>query len=63
MITCPTTKQAISTGVNVDEAMFRNPTIVFQDNTMQCPACGQFHVWSKEDAFLEGEQPPAKPQR
>jgi len=52
MIVCPTTKREVHTGRVYDPELFE--TIVIRDQLMECPACGELHTWSKEDAHLEG---------
>jgi ssDNA-binding Zn-finger/Zn-ribbon topoisomerase 1 len=51
MITCPVTKQPVSTGLQLPKEMFE--TVNIRETTTKCPACGKVHVWSKKDAFLE----------
>jgi len=54
MIKCPATGRGVSTGIEVcsTEAL---PVVTA---TMLCPACGQVHHWTKNDAWLAagGEQ-------
>ncbi|HEY1778491.1 MAG TPA: hypothetical protein VGG41_20205 [Solirubrobacteraceae bacterium] len=51
MITCPTSGEAVWTGVTTSEALFSAlATMVF---TLQCPVCRLSHHWSGEDAWLE----------
>jgi hypothetical protein len=48
MINCPATGRAVSTEIemqNVD----RLPTVIA---TLDCPACGSVHEWTKNDAWL-----------
>jgi len=54
MITCPKTKESVSTGMAMDKASFDGSTLA--GNTIKCPACGEKHTWSKEDAFLADEE-------
>jgi hypothetical protein len=53
VITCPNTGKEISTGFGMDKRTFEDPTNVFRNNQVGCPACGQTHTWSKEDARLK----------
>jgi len=50
MIKCPTTGKLVPTGVEMDQASFE--TAQLADNGIRCPACGESHVWNKEDAQL-----------
>ncbi len=54
MIICPVTKKPVPTGIAMDEQGFRTSQLI--DNNTQCAACGQMHLWSKKDAFLESSQ-------
>lgn len=56
MITCPTTRKPVRTGLDFPEEFFRNANI--RETTTKCPACGKVHVWSKKDAFLETDLKP-----
>jgi hypothetical protein len=49
MVRCPTEDEAVSTGVACDVAAFDG---LAAHQTLLCPACGQSHVWSPEDAWL-----------
>ena len=51
MIKCPVRGKAVPTGMEADEAAFKS--VKYENNEFGCPACGQIHTWSKEDAFLE----------
>jgi len=48
MIKCPATGRRVSTGIEVcsTEGL---PVVTAR---MQCPACGQVHRWTKDDAWL-----------
>jgi len=50
MISCPETRQAISTGIQVDRATFHS-TPVFFSRTL-CPLCGKNHEWFAKDAWV-----------
>jgi len=52
-ITCPKTKKAIATGISMDKRSFEDPTNKLSGNSVQCPHCGQMHVWEKKDARLQ----------
>ncbi len=52
MITCPTTKKPLPTGIAMDKASFNSSTLT--NNSVSCPHCGKMHVWSKKDAFHAG---------
>lgn len=50
MIKCPRTGEPVSTQIGMDFDSFRSATM--RDNVLgSCPACGEDHVWQKEDAF------------
>jgi hypothetical protein len=49
-IRCPNKGEMITTGMTMDRGSFESSTI--SDNSVQCPACGETHTWSKEDATL-----------
>ncbi len=52
LITCPQTGHRIFTGVDMDKEEFDRAQL--PEQTMKaCPACGQTHTWSKQDATLE----------
>lgn len=57
MITCPTTQKPVNTGIGATKEAFDDPKTVMQKNGASCPHCGQMHVWSREDAYLEGDKP------
>jgi predicted RNA-binding Zn-ribbon protein involved in translation (DUF1610 family) len=50
-ITCETTNQPVHTGVGMDEADFEAFDI--EGREFGCPACGQTHVWTKDEAFFQ----------
>jgi hypothetical protein len=51
MIRCPYRGQAVSTGIEIDEATFaRLPDTLILS---RCPLCGLEHVWWKTEAWLE----------
>ena len=49
MISCPETRRAISTGIQVDRATFHS-TPVFFSRTF-CPLCRVKHEWVAKDAW------------
>ena len=52
LITCPQTGHRIFTGLDMDKEEFERAQL--PEQTMKaCPACGQTHTWSKQDATLE----------
>ncbi len=51
-VTCPETKMALYTGMDMDKAEFESAD--FRDQQIKCPHCGQVHVWHKEDTYLVG---------
>ena len=53
LIKCPKTGLSLSTQMGVDSQKdFDSST--FAGNSVNCPHCGQVHVWSKKDAWVEG---------
>jgi predicted RNA-binding Zn-ribbon protein involved in translation (DUF1610 family) len=50
MITCPKTGLQISTGIATGE----NTNLVthYLKNRVDCPRCGEAHIWSGEEAFF-----------
>lgn len=50
MIKCPSTGQAVSTGIEMP-TIERLPTVIA---TMVCSACGRVHEWTRADAWLAG---------
>ena len=59
MITCPDTGRPIYTGMSFDEIIFENSQL--PDKSVLCPACGQVHIWNKQDAYLESEDDAHQP--
>jgi predicted RNA-binding Zn-ribbon protein involved in translation (DUF1610 family) len=51
-ITCPSTGQEITTGIETDEETFSCLPDV-ESHTL-CPACGETHSWSKQQARYDG---------
>jgi len=52
MVKCPATSRELSTGVEMDAAMFeRLPDI---RSRIKCPVCNLDHDWSTRDAWLGG---------
>jgi predicted RNA-binding Zn-ribbon protein involved in translation (DUF1610 family) len=59
MIRCPSTGRPVATGIETEPAVFRRlPRVAAR---MQCPACGEEHVWNIGTAWLAGEPEPAEP--
>ena len=63
MIRCPRTGSAVSTQIDTEAAVFeRLPTV---ETRLQCPACGEEHIWTASDAWLSDNplvpQPPSAP--
>jgi endogenous inhibitor of DNA gyrase (YacG/DUF329 family) len=52
MITCPTTKKPVPTGIAMDKESFKTATLT--NNSVSCAACGKMHTWSKKDAYVAG---------
>ncbi len=51
MTRCPKTGQVIFTKMESSPKWFE--TYKLNDNTVRCPNCGDWHMWSKKDAWLE----------
>lgn len=50
MIRCPRTDRAVSTEINTEDSIFQRLPEV--QSRLQCPACGEVHVWTLRDAWL-----------
>lgn len=53
LIRCPTTDREIYTGLNFDW-----DTLAWQplgEMELACPACGEKHIWNKDDAYLRAD--------
>jgi hypothetical protein len=51
MIRCPRTGRAVSTEIETEPSVFSQlPKVA---GRMRCPDCGQEHVWSTSEAWLE----------
>ena len=51
MIKCPNTGKLVPTGIGSDAQSFESSEM--KEMTLgNCPACGDDHVWNKEDAQL-----------
>jgi hypothetical protein len=51
MIRCPLTGRAVSTGIETELSVFmRLPAV---ESRLRCPACGEEHVWTRLEAWLE----------
>ena len=50
MISCPETRQAISTGIRVDRDAFHSMPVFF--SRILCPLCGENHEWFAKDAWV-----------
>ncbi len=50
MIRCPRTDRAVSTQIDTEVSVFeRLPEVA---SRIRCPACGEEHVWTAQDAWL-----------
>jgi hypothetical protein len=59
MIRCPRTGHAVSTAIETEPAVFsRLPCVAAR---MHCPVCGEEHVWTAREAWLE--EPTLSPER
>lgn len=60
MIRCPRTGFAVSTQIDTEAAVFeRLPSVAAR---LQCPACGEEHVWTASDAWLSDSPLVPEPQ-
>lgn len=50
-IKCPNTGRDVPTGMGMDKGSFESGNLT--NNSVGCSACGEMHIWSKEDAFLK----------
>ena len=50
MISCPETRRAISTGIQVDRATFHSTPVYFSRTF--CPLCRVKHEWFVKDAWV-----------
>jgi hypothetical protein len=55
MIRCATSGRPLHTGLDVREETFQSLDLT--DRRVHCPHCGDTHLWSKADAWLEDEDP------
>lgn len=53
MIKCPRTGVAVSTGVIVQDDAAHASLPVEEVILMDCPSCGDTHVWDKRASFLD----------
>ncbi len=61
MIRCPVTGQAVSTQIETEPSIF---SVLPQVETHTiCPLCGQDHVWTRRDAWLQDNHAKRKDQR
>jgi hypothetical protein len=58
LIDCPKTNREFSTGIIIDKASF--DVLRNVPGFARCPHCGQEHEWSKRDARLAENVPPAE---
>lgn len=54
VVECPETGRAVRTGWVID-ALGAFDTLPSVPQALRCPHCGREHLWSKLDAWLEGE--------
>lgn len=53
LIDCPETGRPVATGWDLDWSGFEAAEI--EPQTLDCPACGQPHRWTKEEAYLRAD--------
>ena len=51
MIRCPRTGRAVSTEIDTELTVFER--LPYVASRLRCPACGEVHVWTARDAWLE----------
>lgn len=54
MIRCPNTDRAVYTGLRYSWTIF-DWVPLEEDPSVSCPACGEEHAWTKNDAFLRAD--------
>ena len=59
MISCPKTGKPVYTSFSCDEMAFRDNQFV--DKSVPCPECGEVHIWTTLDAYLETEEDAHQP--
>jgi hypothetical protein len=52
IINCPSTGQAVSTGMATDAATWKGLADAWVGTSFRCPVCDKAHFWSKRDAHL-----------
>jgi predicted RNA-binding Zn-ribbon protein involved in translation (DUF1610 family) len=50
IIRCPATGREVPTGITTDIATFSG--LPKHTSKLECPVCGEVHVWSRKDVFL-----------
>lgn len=50
---CPNTSAVVPTRLVIDAGSFRS--IAVSGHSLDCPACGQTHVWEQGLAWVEGQ--------
>lgn len=55
MIRCPNTGKPLPTGIAMPKRALASASLI--DKFLTCPHCGKVHIWDKEDAFFEEEEP------
>lgn len=51
VINCPADGEPVYTGMKMEAGAYEDATL--RGSGMVCPRCGQVHVWSKEESWLE----------
>jgi hypothetical protein len=51
MVTCPTTATIIPTGIEIEAEDLR--VLPRVTAAVYCPACGEKHFWTRDDAMLD----------
>ena len=52
-IDCPKTGEPVYIGLNYDWFGLDSATLISEP--ILCPRCGEYHRWSKEDAYLKAD--------
>jgi len=50
MIRCTESGEGVPAGLRIDAASFKTSNL---GDTVTCPHCGQEHIWSAKDAWIE----------
>jgi len=55
LVTCPITGRPVPTGIGTESIVLDSlPKVSIP---MHCPECGGYHYWTREHAWVDGEEP------